>query len=98
LANTDYRLIPIVQRAIPIIGAPSTETLILGVPRNLLTNILPTYTDVMKKYFQFKQDLKIVNGKYHLFLEVSRRLCYEVEEIWEMTSLPTVKHAQVIEK
>lgn len=71
---------------------------IFGAPRNLPTNTLPTYTDLMKRYIQLRQDLKTDNGKYPSFLDISHKLCYEVEEIWEMASLPTVTHAQAIEK
>jgi len=62
------------------------------------TNMLPTYTDLMKKYIQLRQDLKTDNGKYPSFLDISHKLCYEVEALWEMASLPTVTHAQAIEK
>ena len=71
---------------------------IFGAPRNLPTNTLPTYTDLMKKYIQLRQDLKSDNGKYPSFFDISHKLYYEVEEIWETASLPTVTHAQAIEK
>ena len=71
---------------------------IFGAPRNLPTNTLPTYTDLMKKYIQLRQDLKTNNGKYPSFFDISHKLCYEVEEIWETASRPTVTHAQAIEK
>ena len=71
---------------------------IFGAPRNLPTNTLPTYTDLVKKYIQLRHDLKTDNGKYPSFLDISHKLCYEVEEIWEMASLPTVTHGQAIKK
>lgn len=53
---------------------------IFGAPRNLLTNTLQTYTDVMKKYIQLRQDRNMDNGKYHSFLDISHKLCYKFEE------------------
>lgn len=52
----------------------------------------------MKKYIQLRQDMKIDNGKYPSFLDVSHKLFYEVEAIGETASLPTVTHAQAIEE
>ena len=72
--------------------------IIFGAPQNLPTNTLPTYTELVKKYIQLRPDLKMNNGKYTSFLDISHKLCYKVEEIWETASLPTVTHAQAIEK
>uniref|UniRef100_UPI00358EBD2F uncharacterized protein n=1 Tax=Myxine glutinosa TaxID=7769 RepID=UPI00358EBD2F len=71
---------------------------IFGAPRNIQTNVLPTYADVMKGYLQSRQQLRTENGKYPSFGDISHKLCYEIQEVWETASLPTVSHAQAIEK
>ena len=50
----------------------------------------------MKKYLQYRQDLKTPNGKYPTFSDISHKLCYEIEEIWKKASLPTVTHEQAV--
>uniref|UniRef100_UPI00358F8643 uncharacterized protein n=1 Tax=Myxine glutinosa TaxID=7769 RepID=UPI00358F8643 len=71
---------------------------IFGAPRNIQTNVLPTYADVMKGYLQSRQQLRTENGKYPSFGDISHKLCYEIQEVWVTASLPTVSHAQAIEK
>ncbi len=66
---------------------------IFGAPRDLPPNTLPTYADLMKKYIKLRLELKTDSGKYPSFLDISHKLCFEVEVIWEMASLPTVTHA-----
>lgn len=56
------------------VARDKVSCLIFGAPRNLQTNTLPTYTDLMKKYIQYRQDHKTPNGKYPLFLDISHKL------------------------
>ena len=70
---------------------------IFGALQNLPLNTLPTYADIMKKYLQYRQDLKTLNGKCPTFSDISHKLCYEIEEIWKKASLPTVTHEQALE-
>ena len=71
---------------------------IFGGSQNFPPNVLPTYTDVMKKYFQYRQDMRTPNGKYPSSFDISHELCYEVKQIWKKTSLSIVTLAQAIEK
>ena len=69
---------------------------IFGTPQNLPANRLPTYTDVMKKLIQHREDFKITNGKYPSFHNISHPLCYKVEEIWKKALLPTGTHQEAV--
>jgi hypothetical protein len=70
---------------------------IFGAPRKIPTNVLPTYADVMKAYINTRQQLTTKNNKYPSFAEVSKKVCGDVELVWEKASLPTVTCGRVIE-
>ncbi|KAG0719398.1 hypothetical protein GWK47_007282 [Chionoecetes opilio] len=70
---------------------------IFGAPREIPTDVLPTYADVMKAYIHTRQQLTTKDNKYPPFAEVSEKVCVEVELVWEKASLPTVTHGRVIE-
>ncbi|KAG0716113.1 hypothetical protein GWK47_010415 [Chionoecetes opilio] len=69
---------------------------IFGAPREMPTNVLPTYADVMKAYIHTRQQLTTKN-KYPPFAQVSEKVCVDVELVWKKASLPTVMHGRVIE-
>ena len=69
---------------------------IFGTPQNLPANQLPTYTDVMKKLIQHREDFKTTNGKSPSFHDIFHPLCHKVEEIWKKVSLPTVTYQEAV--
>jgi hypothetical protein len=70
---------------------------VFGAPQCLPDNVLPRYTDVMKAYHETQQQLMTSSKKYPTFIDVSKVVCKQVEEIWEKASLPTVSHPHVID-
>jgi hypothetical protein len=77
--------------------AAAAACVIFGAPREIPTNVLPTYADVMKAYIHTRQQLTTKNNKYPPFAEVSKKVCVDVELVWGKASLPTVTHGRVIE-
>ena len=50
---------------------------IFGAPCEIPTNVLPTYSDVMKAYIYEKYQLTTKNNKYPPFAKVANKICFD---------------------
>lgn len=69
---------------------------IFGTAKDIKTNVLPTYEDVLRCYFLVQAELKGTSSKQPAEREVMKILANKIARIWEHASLPTVGTDRII--
>lgn len=72
---------------------------VFGEAKQFISNVLPTFEDVMKCYEFHRFNIKQLKEtkKEPLILEISEIVALEVEDIWAKASIPTVGHKRVLQ-
>jgi hypothetical protein len=69
---------------------------VFGYASSLPTNVLPTYTDVMRHYHQIKQTLEAEGNLAPTVSQISSTCSFEIESLWAKASIPIVSHTRVL--
>ena len=72
--------------------------IVFSAPHKLPTNVIPTYSDVMKYYVDIRHILTEIKTKYRpSFRDVAEIVILDVEKVWCEASVPTVSHSRAVQ-
>ncbi|KAK0067237.1 hypothetical protein Bpfe_003335 [Biomphalaria pfeifferi] len=69
---------------------------VFGHSCELVTNVLPTYMDMMKYYSHIRQKLSSDQAKEPTVSEIAEIVATDIEAVWHKASIPVVSHTRIL--